>query len=259
MRWLPDKLGLVNHGAFMLQINEVRPDDTFIVSYPKSGNTWVRFILAQILSGQTRQLSFNEVEDIVPDVYRSKDAIDKMPSPRFIKTHDVLFRYYPKTIYVVRDYRDVLVSFYHYKLALKEYEGDFSSFIRSADVREPFGSWKDHVSKALAASKEEHPSLILFRYEDIKSDFEKTVREMTLFCGIQSINTEELKEITRFDKLRKVENESGSEFLTRSKQNFFREGQSGVWQSYFGQSDLDYLYSDHELVTLMNQFGYFTG
>lgn len=256
LRWLPDKLGLVNHGAFLMQLREIRNDDTFIVSYPKSGNTWLRFALAYMITGEESKLTFKEVDKLVPDVYVSKDEIDSMPPPRFIKTHDTLFPYFPKAIYIVRDYRDVLVSYYHYKLALKEYSGDFSAFIRSDEVIEPFGSWAEHVGKATEFQKNTAAKILFLRYEDLQTSFEKTVNDIVRFCGFSNVNSAKLKELTQFEKLRDAENESGSEFKNRSEQNFFREGKSGKWQSYFTTSDLEYLYSNEAMVSLFKQLGY---
>lgn len=256
LRWLPHQLGWINHGAFMLQLNEIKTNDTFLVSYPKSGNTWLRFILAYLISGSKNKLSFQEVEKIVPDVYVSKDWIDKMESARFIKTHDALLSHFPKTIYIVRDYRDVLVSFYQYKLALKEFEGDFSLFIRSNEITEPFGSWKEHVSKALHFLNDNPNRILFLRYEDMKDNFEHTLQQLCTFTALENFHTREIKELTAFENLQQTENDKGSEFMNRSCKNFFREGKSGSWKEFISADDLKFIYGDKELVSLLKQLNY---
>lgn len=256
LRWLPHQLGLINHGAFMLQLKEIKTDDTFLVSYPKSGNTWLRFVLAYLISGSKNKLSFQEVEKIIPDVYVSKDWIDKMKSPRFIKIHDTLLHHFPKTIYIVRDYRDVLLSFYHYKIALKEFDGDFSSFIRSNEITEPFGSWKEHVSKALFFSKENSNRILFLHYEDMKNNFEQTLHLLSAFTGLKNFEHNRIKELTNFENLQQTESASGSEFMNRSGKNFFREGKTGSWKEFISADDLKFIYSDSELVSLLNQLNY---
>ena len=256
LRWLPHQLGLLNHGAFMLQLKEIKADDTFVVSYPKSGNTWLRFVLAYMIDGSKNKLSFQEVDKIVPDVYVSKDWIDKMESPRFIKTHDVLLSHFPKTIYIVRDYRDVLISFYYYKIALKEFEGDFSKFVRSNEITEPFGSWKEHVSKALFSSKENSNRILFLHYENMKNNFEQTLHLLSEFTGLKNFELTRIKELTNFENLQQTESESGSEFMNRSGKKFFREGKTGSWKEFISADDLKFIYSDSELVSLLNQLNY---
>lgn len=258
LRWLPDKLGLINHGAFLLQLNQIHAHDTFIVSYPKSGNTWLRFVLAYMITGSKEKLSFQQVEKIVPDVYVSKDLIDEMSSHRFIKTHDALLSYFPKSIYIVRDYRDVLVSFYHYKIALKEFEGDFSAFIRSEEITEPFGSWKEHVSKALQFSQDNPNRILFLRYEDMKNNFDHTLQQLSLFTELKTFEANRIKQLTGFENLQQNETESGSEFMNLSGKNFFREGKSGSWKEFISVDDLKFICADEELVSLMNKLDYKT-
>ncbi len=258
LRWLPDKLGLINRGAFHLQLNKILADDTFIVSYPKSGNTWIRFVLAYMITGSKGKLSFQQVEKLVPDVYVSKDLIDEMPSARFIKTHDTLLSYFPKSIYIVRDYRDVLVSFYHYKIVLKEFEGDFSAFIRSKEITEPFGSWKEHVSKALQFSQDYSNRILFLRYEDMKRNFDQTLQQLSSFTGLENFEPSIIKELTGFENLQQIETENGSEFMNRSGRNFFREGKTGSWKEFISANDLKFIYADAELVSLMNELDYKT-
>lgn len=256
LRWLPAKLGLINKGAFLLQINNILPDDVFIVSYPKSGNTWLRYIIAYALKGGESTLSFDELEEAVSDVYVSKDVIDSKTENRFIKTHDALFQYYPKSVYIYRDYRDVLVSFYEYKIALKEYSGSFSDFIRSKEVNEPFGSWKEHVSKAIAFQQTNPDSILLLRYEDLLLDFDKWAQTLLSFCKIENADIGMLKTVTDFSHLKKAEDNSPGEFKKRSGKNFFREGKADNWKKYFSQHDIEYIYADTELKKLLDKTGY---
>ena len=44
----------------------VYPDDTFIVSYPRSGNTWTRFLIANLLHPE-EPATFANIERLVPD------------------------------------------------------------------------------------------------------------------------------------------------------------------------------------------------
>ena len=114
LRLIPAKFGLINKGAFLHQIKQIYHDDIFIVSYPKSGNTWLRFIIAYIKQGMQYDISFKYLEKIIPDIYTSKEVIDSQKTGRIIKSHNTYFDYYNKTIYIHRDYRDVLVSYYFY-------------------------------------------------------------------------------------------------------------------------------------------------
>jgi len=256
LRWLPAQIGLINKGAFLLQINDILPDDIFLVSYPKSGNTWLRFILAYLINGTQKSLNLQGIESIVPDVYRSKDVVDAMHGRRIIKTHDALFEYYPKVVYIYRDYRDVLVSYYHYKAALKEFEGTFSAFIRSDEIAEPFGAWKQHVKLALQHAAQNPNKILLLKYEDLLGNFETELEKLAVFCKIEQWNVDEIKRLTEIATLKNNETTGNSDFLQRSGSRFFREGKAGKWEGYILKEDLDYLYSDIELVELMKKLGY---
>jgi hypothetical protein len=255
LRWLPAQLGLVNRAAYLLQINEVRPSDTFIVSYPKSGNTWVRFIVAYLLNPGSGSFSMQGLENIVPDVYTSKDIIDSQQGPRFIKSHHSLFKYFPRTIYIHRDYRDVLVSYYRYKTVLHEYTGSFSEFIRSNEVQQPFGTWAAHINAALEKKESNKANTLIVSYEKLITDFATEVKKIAAFIGADA-DIDSLRLSTGFEKLKAKENEAGSWFRNISGQNFFNEGRIGVWKNVFSNKDIDYLQNDKELNRVMSTLNY---
>jgi len=91
----------------------VFPDDTFLVSYPKSGNTWARFLIANLLRPQ-ESVGFANIHDIIPgiDVVPHRDML-RVPRPRIIKSHQYFDPRYRRIIYIVRDPRDVALSEYH--------------------------------------------------------------------------------------------------------------------------------------------------
>lgn len=78
----------------------VYPDDTFVVSYPRSGNTWTRFLIANLVHPD-EEVSFANIEKLIPDTSsQSNRALKATPRPRIIKTHEYFDHRYPKTIYI---------------------------------------------------------------------------------------------------------------------------------------------------------------
>lgn len=214
----------------------------------------MRFLIAQVLA-KGNAVDFRNLDQFVPDVYSARDAANHLARPRFIKAHHAWFDAYPHTLYIVRDYRDVMVSYFHYQRALGAWKDDFSSFLRSADTLHPFGSWKDHVEKALAF-REQHPDrLLLLRYEDLHSVAEKQLAAALDFCDLQT--SEPLTTIIercRFENLKSLEEKNGSAFRDRSDQFFFREGAIGSWKQTFSEADLDFVMHHHG--ELLKRLGY---
>jgi tetratricopeptide (TPR) repeat protein len=83
------------------------PDDIFITSYPKSGNTWLRFLLANLLKQQDEEIDFHTVHNYVPEVGKQEEIIKTLRRPRVMKSHAPYISEYPKVIYLIRDGRDV--------------------------------------------------------------------------------------------------------------------------------------------------------
>ncbi|CAN5542853.1 sulfotransferase domain-containing protein [soil metagenome] len=256
LRWLPAQLGLFNKAAFLLQIDSILSDDIFVASYPKSGNTWLRFVLAN-MKGKGEAITFQNIDTYIPDVYTSKEIINSQKSHRIIKTHQTLFDYYSKTIYIYRDYRDVLVSFYYYEKALNHFSGTLEQFISSQNVVEPFGSWKKHVKLALEF-KQKHPEkMLLLSYESLLENPIANIESIAKFCEIKpTLSYKEINERCTFSKLKEDETKHSSDFKNESNEHFFREGKKGKWAEHFTDSMIKKLQSDKELNLIMEKLEY---
>ena len=89
-------------------------DDIFLVSYPKSGNTWLRFLLAYCLFDiEPGRVNFHNIENFIPDMYVNWPNRN-LARPRIIKSHEKFTKNYPRVIYLYRDGRDVMVSYYYH-------------------------------------------------------------------------------------------------------------------------------------------------
>jgi len=94
----------------------VFPDDVFLVSYPRSGNTWTRFLLGNLL-WQNDPVTFLNIESRIPEIYFNPDRFMRaLQRPRLLKSHESFQPHYPHVIYIVRDPRDVAISFYHHNV-----------------------------------------------------------------------------------------------------------------------------------------------
>ena len=63
-------------------------DDVFLTSYPRSGNTWTRFLVGNFVN-PNEPVTFLNVERLVPDMYKTADwALRRLPRPRVLKSHE---------------------------------------------------------------------------------------------------------------------------------------------------------------------------
>src|SRR5437762_8950223 len=81
----------------------VFPDDVFLVSYPRSGNTWTRFLIGNLLHPD-QAVSFANVEAIIPEIYFNSDrSLRSHARPRLLKSHECFQPLYKRVIYITRD------------------------------------------------------------------------------------------------------------------------------------------------------------
>ncbi|MGJ5205386.1 sulfotransferase domain-containing protein [Bradyrhizobium sp. HKCCYLR20261] len=149
----------------------------YLVSYPRSGNTLVRAYFA-ILQGRP-QLSVY-AGDVV-SAERGGLAAD-LDGVDLIKTHQIPAGSDP-VIYLVRDGRNATLSFLQMSLLFGGHDFQRLDQVHEAiqwlDRRE--GSWSDHVSQALAASKTRR--VMFVRYEDLIATPEQALDRMIRFIG----------------------------------------------------------------------------
>lgn len=165
----------------------IRPDDVFLVSFPKSGNTWTRFLLANLIHPE-EPATFANIHRLIPDPSgTSKRDFDRMTGVRIIKSHECFDPRYPSVIYIVRDPRDVAVSQYHYHRKLMRIADDspIETFITRFLAGEtcPHGSWGENVVSWLA-TRENSPRFLLLRYEDMVADTVSELTKIAAFLGI---------------------------------------------------------------------------
>ena len=217
----------------------VYPDDTFLVSYPKSGNTWVRFLLANLLFPD-EEVGFANINRLLPAPgVLSRRFLRTLPRPRILKSHepfDVRFR---KVIYLVRDPRDVAVSEYHFDLKKRYIDPDLTleQFVKRFVSGETagYGSWWEHAAGWIAA-RNGNPRFLLVRYEDLITDSIAETGRIAEFLNLPA-GAERLRiavERSSADRMRKLEKQQADSWTgtrnTRQDIPFVRTAKSGGWK-----------------------------
>jgi hypothetical protein len=187
--------GLLNSAAekvywFQLRYFEYvpRPDDIFIVTYPRSGTTWMQMILYQLTTDGS--MDFPHIAEYCPwfeKSHRAGRGFELRPSPRIFKSHlshPKIPKGPCKYIYVARDGKDVAVSNYHLHRMYLQYEGTFAEFFErfmKGDIG--YGSWFRHVAGWWAHRHD--PNVLLLTYEELTRDLEACLRRIITFCGFK--------------------------------------------------------------------------
>lgn len=254
MRSFLARFGMYDKGALRLGLNEVRPDDVFICSYPKSGNTYVRFLLANMLEGSA-EITFKNVNDYVPGIYTQRDKINKMESRRFIKTHDAFYSTFPKMIYIYRDYRDVMISYHHFKKSLGEFEGELVPFVRHMRETLPFQGWMTHVHLAHYGFSD-RDNVLMLSYESLVDDPMMNAKLIEEFCEIKSKRPlEEVVANCNFSSLQANEETHGN-LAGDSTRKFFRSGLKEQWRTEITDEEHAYILDEPGVCELLEDLNY---
>lgn len=181
------------------------PRDVYLVSYAKSGNTWLRNLVMGVMYGvDLEYASPRLLEDLVPDLH-SKRYYARYVTPMFFKWHLLPQPEQRRVVYLLRDGRDVMVSFYHYATAI--YRGPHMGFLQM--VQQIGSTWPEHV-----AAWEANPygaEILWIRYEDLLRDPVAEMRRLCEFVGVQRDDERLARacEQASFAKMRQKEIEYG--------------------------------------------------
>uniref|UniRef100_A0A8D1ZTJ5 Sulfotransferase n=1 Tax=Sus scrofa TaxID=9823 RepID=A0A8D1ZTJ5_PIG len=247
---------------------QARPDDLVIASYPKAGTTWTQEIVDLIQNDgdieksqrspiQLRQ-PFLEWTRATCKNFPGVDHANAIPSPRTLKTHLPVQLLPPsfwekncKMIYVARNAKDNMVSYYHFQRMNKRlpdpgsWDEYFEIFLAGKVL---WGSWYEHV-KSWWRKKDSHPILYLF-YEDMLKDPKREIRKVMEFLG-KNLKEEVLDKIvyhTSFDVMKNnpMTNYIDDKHLNHKLSPFMRKGVMGDWKNQFTEAQNKKFNEDYE-------------
>ena len=193
-------------------------DIVWIASYPKSGNTWVRFLLYSALFAPPKSAA--DVPAKIPDIHRQLPFETPSSGPLYMKTHFELTNKHPqlnqtcKAIHIIRNPRDVMISALNYRSLTNETNKPFPTekFIKAylkhgCDQhwkKMGFGSWATHARSW--RSTKDFPVLPL-RYEDLKADPKSELIKILDFLDISKTDQEieQAVKASSFDSMKALE------------------------------------------------------
>ena len=252
----------------------------WLASYPKSGNTLVRSMLTSLIYSEDGNFNFNLLKKIgqYPHKKHFKGLTDKFDNLfelskfwtisqdklnfdkkiKFLKTHHLRCgignytftnsKNTIGTIYIVRDPRDVIISFaQHHSLSIEEAKHTmFSSDAYTAHETEKnpdlalqtlIGSWSDHYNSWTKNNK----NLLFIKYENLiknkKSELSRIIKFVNNYIKIPISETKINNCInsTAFESMKKNEEkglfEENSFDKNGKKIKFFNYGKEGNWKS----------------------------
>ena len=249
----------------------------WLASYPKSGNTWMWFFIKSYFNPQNKKFSLNHDKDdpYLLETFPTERRFDELKidyqdffdisknwinlqslinlnnKTNYLKTHNAMctiknnkFTDVHNTlgaIYIVRDPRDVLVSYSSYMgenidktldILISDDSYEYGNFKDKFYRKSLMGSWSSHYKSWKNYKSKE---ILLVKYEDMVNKSNSTfLRVLNYLDKINQIKVDQNKmkhaiRETSFENLKKLEMKEGFK-ANPSKKPFFRKGRVGDWK-----------------------------
>ena len=231
---------------------------TYIVSYPKTGRTWLRVLLGKTLvlhTGNNEEqvldtFMLSESTGIPPVLFSHGGLFGLVPSARFDALSFKTNRYKNRRVaFLIRDIRDTLVSsYFEDSKRRKVFSGSISDFVRDPQ----FGIRKIICFYSLWFENQSVPdAFLLVRYEELKARPHEITRDILSFIGASAVTDDTIKqavEYASFDNMKKME--SKGEFKDvmlkpgadkRGESFKVRRGKIGGFVDYLSEEDIQYI------------------
>lgn len=199
---------------------KLRPDDIWMITYPKAGSTMTQELLWQVANGFDLEAGkkmiflrspFFEMSALCGEVgctpsvdtedpgemmallmHDTLAYVDRMPTdtPRIIKTHLPLDMLPPalldtcKVVWVARNVKDSCVSWFHHEqlLPVHGFSGKFADMAKLyMEGKVLYGSYWKHMETM--SKHKDHPNMKLIWFEDMKTDIKAVIRDIAKFMG----------------------------------------------------------------------------
>ncbi len=193
-----------------------------LASYPRSGNTFLRNLLFEVYGIESKRYHLE-----------SHGADPGWEEAAFVKTHE-LPENLPKslskrkTVYLIRDGRDSIVSLAHHRKDVFDVDSDLEHNLLeaiNADEGSYIGGWSSHVMKWLSRAD------IVIHFEDL---IKNPIAECERLREIIELPELKLDRLPSFGSLKNGRSEygSGKSFSDTSlAEHWFRRGKVNVWKA----------------------------
>ena len=196
---------------------------------------------------------FPNIEGRLPDEERSKlDQVLASGPPRMCWTHLPAFIFekmlqHPETcphiIWMVREPKDALVSFYHWYRKMKSLNFNRSWNYSFSMVKENRVLGTNILDNMTSWWKvQDHPKVLMVKYEDVLENRKLAIQKVAAFLG-KCPSEEEIDQIDAqgtFEAM-KMRGTDSYHYGRIYKSSFFRKGVVGDWKNYFSQEQADYM------------------
>ena len=229
---------------------QLYPDDVWVVSYPKSGTSWMQQIVRLIRNNGVQDdivlsdaVPYPESHAIYPDV-----DVEKMARPRAFKSHmpyDLCPCGPPNTtpckyIYIMRNPKDVAVSQYFFNKRVPYHpDEDWGTFWKKFIEGEVYyGNYFDHLLSWWPHRDDKN--VLFIKYEDMKKDLPAAVSQVASFIGadISSDVIGKIADMTSFDKMKSDNTANYSwydQYKRKGAPDYLRRGIVGDWKNHLSQ------------------------